>query len=178
LIVPPRQPTPLHVNVRPGADGLYVKITGDLDAATADELVQTITTDLPDHDPALFLDLAGVDFCGSAGIGALLQVRRHQQDRGRPLSLANLTDRVLRVLHISGVLPYMPVLDEQATLYASPTENLRARAEHARAQAQQARARAEIARVQAETVLARAGRARARSELVRAKATQRRTTAE
>jgi anti-sigma B factor antagonist len=113
LVMQPPEQLRLCLKVRPGADGLHVEVTGDLDVSTADELVRAITTDLPQRDPTLFLDLAGVGFCGSAGVSALIELRRHQQDRGNRLRLANVTDQVRRVLHITGVLPSMSVLAQQ-----------------------------------------------------------------
>src|SRR5262245_60615075 len=95
-----RGPLRLRLSARPGADGLRVKVTGDLDATTADQLVRAVTVDLPQNDPTLFLDLGGVDYCGSAGVRALLELRRHQQVRGHRLVLANLNDQVHRVLDL------------------------------------------------------------------------------
>lgn len=187
----PHEHPGLHLKVRPGADGLHVEVTGDLDLRTADHLVHAITTELPQQDPTLFLDLSGVDFCGSAGVSALLQVRRHQHDLGKRLHLARLTDHVRRVLLITGVLPSLSVLVEQrrphaadvvdgdAVAKATPrgaawlktvqaqTKIAKAWTVVAPAQAQSARARTEIARV-------RAAQAAQQVEQVRTQARQRR----
>lgn len=93
-------------------------MAGELDASTTDQLLRTVVDELP-QDHTLILDLAGVTFCTSAGISALIQLRDYQRRAGHLFRLIHLADPVRRILEVTGLLEYLGV-DETVTATASP----------------------------------------------------------
>jgi anti-sigma B factor antagonist len=87
-----------------------VSLTGSLDLASRDQLRQVAADALATVDvPALVLNLAGVGFVDSAGIGAVIEVARDAEDAAVPFILQDPSERVMRVLTISGLLDAWPV---------------------------------------------------------------------
>jgi anti-sigma B factor antagonist len=88
----------LDLTVHPGLDALEIAVSGDLDLATSRPLVVEVIRHLREHDGVLVVDLAGVSFCDSTGMSALIQIRKHCNSSGRLLALTNLTPEVHRVV--------------------------------------------------------------------------------
>ena len=103
-------PTRLDITVEPGPTGATIAVTGELDMSTADRLVTTVTDALSgDADGRLSVDLSGVGFCDSAGIRALVRLRKVADQAGLSLELLNPTPVVRRVLELSGLVDHLNV---------------------------------------------------------------------
>jgi anti-sigma B factor antagonist len=59
--------------------------------------------------PILILDLSGVSFCDSSGVGALTQIHLTFKRENRRLALAAINERVKSILEITRVLGYFAV---------------------------------------------------------------------
>ncbi|MFD7982498.1 STAS domain-containing protein [Kitasatospora indigofera] len=84
--------------------GPIVQATGELDLDAAATLDTALRRALA-VDPSaarLVIDLAGVTFCDSCGLGALLRARTETERAGVKLSLAHPTNAVVRLLEITG----------------------------------------------------------------------------
>ncbi|MFE3114201.1 STAS domain-containing protein [Kitasatospora indigofera] len=84
--------------------GPIVQATGELDLDTAATLDTALRRALA-VDPSavvLVVDLAGVTFCDSCGLGALLRARAETERAGVKLRLARPTNAVVRLLEITG----------------------------------------------------------------------------
>ena len=91
----------LTFDVRPaGPSRLILAVTGEVDIATAPELVECLRAHA-DHD--LVIDLSGVTFLDSSGINALLVGYRAVRDAGRTLHVTGERDNVRQVLEIAAV---------------------------------------------------------------------------
>jgi anti-sigma B factor antagonist/stage II sporulation protein AA (anti-sigma F factor antagonist) len=55
------------------------------------------------------IDLGGVTFLDSSGLGALVEIRRQAVERGQTTTLRNPNPRVLRVLQIARIDSLFPV---------------------------------------------------------------------
>jgi anti-anti-sigma factor len=90
-----------------------VRLAGELDSATAPPLIGFLR-DTTVRDPAhLVLDLAGVRFLASAGIGIIMSAQQNADGiRGR-LHLIGVTDNlvVARVLDLTGVRRFLDIHD-------------------------------------------------------------------
>ena len=75
-------------------------VTGEIDITTADSLANAATDALRPWTRLLILDLAGVSFCGAAGINALITIHRTAVAAGASLALANASPRVQRLLDL------------------------------------------------------------------------------
>ena len=90
-----------------------VTASGDLDSETAEEFQEAVERQLDAGYARTVLDLAGVEFCDSSGLRALMILSRLATERGHTLTLARPSSAVRLVLEASGLTPYLPV---EATL--------------------------------------------------------------
>jgi anti-sigma B factor antagonist len=83
--------------------GAVVTVDGDLEFGTAASL-RTTLIDLSQRgcDP-LVVDLGGLDFIDSTGLSLLVQAKQRIESQGHRFVLRNPTQRVRRVLEISGL---------------------------------------------------------------------------
>jgi anti-anti-sigma factor len=89
---------------QPSDESVLITLTGDLDAMTAPELRDEVTTLLFTHHPhELIIDFAGVDFLDSGGIRVLIDIHRRQRDQERKLILTNVPAAPQRVLEVTGL---------------------------------------------------------------------------
>ena len=86
-------------------DGIVVaRLAGELDLMASGRVTETVTSALASTDAArVVLDMGGVTFCDSSGLGALLDVRRAAADRDVPLVLRDVTRQVARLLDLADV---------------------------------------------------------------------------
>jgi anti-sigma B factor antagonist len=96
---------PLAVSSRRVRNGVVVSLAGDLDMLTAPQLVPAVEGCLDDGScELLVVDLRPVEFLGSAGLGALLDVQELAGARGLPLRVVAGENRhVLRPFEITGL---------------------------------------------------------------------------
>jgi anti-sigma B factor antagonist len=91
-------------------DQVRLAVSGDLDLASAEQLANRALALIPDAPDRLVVDFSGVAFCDSAGIRALLTVRRAALEAGREMRLTGVRDRHVRwVLHVTALDTVIPV---------------------------------------------------------------------
>ena len=81
-----------------------VRVTGDIDLATATELRQRLDAVLAAGTSDLDLDLTEVTFFGSTGLVVLLHARQALYEKHLRLRVLNPSKTVLRVFELSGLL--------------------------------------------------------------------------
>jgi len=91
-------PSALTVDIHVRSDGVVAVVVGDVDLATADSMVDQVTTHITGAPAALTVDFAGVRFCDSAGINGLVKLRNRCVEAGWRFRLVNPQDHVRRVL--------------------------------------------------------------------------------
>jgi anti-anti-sigma factor len=101
---PPAGRTSLTVTLKRDGAAARVVATGEVDAATAHLLPDSLNTALADGVSTVVIDLAGVHYLDSAGVGALVQAHNRTTARGARLSVANPQPMVRRVLEVVGLL--------------------------------------------------------------------------
>ncbi|GII23919.1 STAS domain-containing protein [Planosporangium mesophilum] len=102
--VPPEQ-SKLRIGVESvGRGEVVVVVRGELDCATADQLRSAITALLNRGDiTAIGLDLRGLGFIDSTGIGTLVVAQRISQQIGVRLRLTAVSAFAARILRVLGV---------------------------------------------------------------------------
>ena len=80
---------PLSISVEPGRDEVTVVVVGELDLAAADELGQAVAQVRAAAVADIALDLRGVDFIDSTGLGMLLSLRNDAKRNGHALTLVS-----------------------------------------------------------------------------------------
>lgn len=102
------QPVKLDVHLERGSNGTptVAKLEGKLSLETVSQFLQTMR---PQPSASLVLDMSGVSFLDSAGVGALVQLFVHRRTVGQKFALAALTQQGNAVMQVSGLLKLMPV---------------------------------------------------------------------
>jgi len=107
------QPAKLEILRQPGANGrLIARLNGKLSLETVSAFLQE--TRAIDADK-LVLDMGGVSFLDSAGVGALVQLFVHRRGQSKTLALAALTPQGKAVLQVAGLtrlLPHFATVEE------------------------------------------------------------------
>ncbi|MFJ8542428.1 STAS domain-containing protein [Streptomyces sp. NPDC093586] len=105
---------PLTITTRDAPTGPVLEIFGDLDHDTAGRLRDLLPGLTLRPGQCLVLDLAGMTFCDSSGITALIVVRNHAQAARADVALASVPDRTLRVLRVVGLDRIFTLLPDSA----------------------------------------------------------------
>jgi anti-sigma B factor antagonist len=86
-----------------------VHVSGEIDIATSDTMAERVLGRLAERPATLVIDLSGVEFLGSAGLGVLIEASQNAQEAATTLRIVATTAPVLRPLEISGLLDVLPV---------------------------------------------------------------------
>lgn len=78
-----------------------IKVRGDVDIYTAPQLRETIHKVVDSGKSEVIVDLEGVDFIDSTGLGVLIGGLRRAREKGGELVIASPSDRVRRILEIT-----------------------------------------------------------------------------
>lgn len=90
---------------------LVLRLSGDFDAAGVDQFRQAVETGMTDPNvSSLVVDMKGLTFLDSSGLGALLG--RFRRLRGN-MRLLNPSAAVRPVLELSGIYKIMPVFESE-----------------------------------------------------------------
>lgn len=81
-------------------DRTVLAVAGEIDTQTTDEL-RVAVDDLDVAHRTLVLDLHGVEFVDSSGLGALLGIKKQQERAGGRLLLTRLSPPVARIIEIT-----------------------------------------------------------------------------
>jgi anti-sigma B factor antagonist len=90
---------------------LVTRLSGKLSLETVHNFIQTLRPEPAEH---LVLDMSGVSFMDSAGIGALVSLFVHRRNAGKSFAIAGLTQQGNAVLQVAGLtklLPNFPTVD-------------------------------------------------------------------
>ena len=100
--MPAPGPPALRMNVEKRGSTTVLKLAGELDLATADDLRARVGQVLAPADGVrhLVLDLGGLEFLDVTGLGALLEARRKLAALDGTLALRRPRPMVLRILNL------------------------------------------------------------------------------
>jgi anti-anti-sigma factor len=91
---------------------LVGRVSGEMDYLTKTDFLALFDALVDTRPPSLVLDLSGVTFCDSAGLGALLAAQRIAKARDTVLALACAPPPLRRILELTGA-------DQVLTLYGT-----------------------------------------------------------
>jgi len=80
-----------------------VKLTGDLDIATAELAVSYVTDVIRRHREPLTVDLSALDFCDAKGLAALVRMAGFAEQKDRPFRLASPSSALIKIMRITGL---------------------------------------------------------------------------
>jgi anti-sigma B factor antagonist len=89
-------------------------VVGELDVASAPRLRQELVRLVADAagPPRIVVDLAGVDFLDSTGLGVLLGGLKRVRSQHGELALARAESQVRKVFEVTRVIEILPIHDE------------------------------------------------------------------
>ena len=90
-------------------DRVLVSVTGEIGVAAEDQFREALASAISQETPCLVVDLAGVPFMASAGVGVLMGIRAVLTARGASLVLSSPQPAVARVLEVTGAADLIPV---------------------------------------------------------------------
>ena len=93
----------LDISVYREANETIVVLTGEIDLHTAPRLSAAVDAALVEDPVRVVLDMRGVTFCDSRGLGTLVVLSRAAARARAVLVLANLGDFLKRLLAVSGI---------------------------------------------------------------------------
>jgi anti-anti-sigma factor len=100
------QPAKLDILQQPSGNGtLVAQLTGKLSLETVSGFLEELR---PVGAQKLILDMSGVSYLDSAGVGALVQLFVHRRAKAQKFALAALTQQGLAVMQVSGLVRLLP----------------------------------------------------------------------
>jgi anti-sigma B factor antagonist len=101
------QPAKLDITQQPADNGsLVARLTGKLSLETVNSFLQEMR---PIAAEKLVLDMSGISFLDSAGVGALVQLFVHRRGQTKKMAVAALTTQGAAVLQVAGLTKLLPV---------------------------------------------------------------------
>ncbi|MEV5795702.1 STAS domain-containing protein [Streptomyces sp. SID14446] len=109
----------LTITRRDAATGPVLEIVGELDYASAPDLRQALDTLTLSDGQLLFLDLAGLEYCDSSGLSALLAARNLATEHGARIALAAVPADTARILSLTGLDQVFPIHPDASSFRAT-----------------------------------------------------------
>ncbi|HYN92228.1 MAG TPA: STAS domain-containing protein [Pilimelia sp.] len=109
---PPTTDAALSVTVR-SCSGDYAELSasGEIDYGSHRALLDALAEEIGRGRVRIVLELSGVTFCDSTGLGVFVRVRRRATEAGGWLRLAAVTTPVRRALQITNLDRLIPAYD-------------------------------------------------------------------
>ena len=101
---------------------LVLEVRGEVDVHSAPTLSTRLTQLVDAGNSCIVLDLGWLSFIDSTGLGALVAARNHAVTAGVTLRLAGTTDRVQKLLRITGLDAVFDTFPTVAAAVATPLE--------------------------------------------------------
>jgi anti-anti-sigma factor len=109
----------MHVEIRKTGDVVIVDLKGKLTAGLGDQILRdTLDELLAESWKKILLNLSGISFMDSAGVGELVAGLRTAKRLGARLKLLNASERVQSTLYISKLLPIFELYSDEAEALA------------------------------------------------------------
>jgi len=92
----------MKTNVKHEGSSTIITVDGTIDALTAPDLAQALTSEIARGHINLIVNLIGVEFMSSAGLRALLGALKESRSHGGDLRITSTNPGIDKVLKMSG----------------------------------------------------------------------------
>jgi stage II sporulation protein AA (anti-sigma F factor antagonist) len=100
------------VNIIKINDTILVKLKGDLDHHSAEEIRKETDEQIKKHNPKkLIFDFSSVTFMDSSGIGVVMGRYKQIKESGGDIALIGINNRIDKLIAVSGLLKIIPVFN-------------------------------------------------------------------
>jgi anti-anti-sigma factor len=100
---------PIAIRIDTGDAAVVIAVDGELDISTAPELRDALSGLIDAGHRRVVLDLGGLAFCDSAGIGVFVRLAKRLTELDGVLALARPTPIVRTVLDVTGMVELVPI---------------------------------------------------------------------
>jgi len=106
-----------NLTIRRESDVLMLKYAGEITLEITGDFKRRLDTELGEGDVrAVVVDLSGVPFMDSSGIGLLVSINTRMRSSGKAFYLYQLSQPVERTLGLVQLLDFFQVLKDEAAL--------------------------------------------------------------
>ena len=95
-------------------DVTVLACTGEVDLGNAPQLREALAPVFNEEKPRLLVDLTGVNFMDSTGIGVMVNTLNRVREKKGACAFCGVQARVHRILQIAGLLNALPLYDTRA----------------------------------------------------------------
>jgi anti-sigma B factor antagonist len=99
----------LSLVTRTEGDRTVVEVGGEIDVYTAPQLRERVVELVADGKVDLVLDLSGVEFLDSTGLGVLVGALNRVRAQDGSLALVLTQERILKIFEITGLRKVFPI---------------------------------------------------------------------
>ena len=103
----------LQISIEHQSDVVVVRLTGEVDVATAPELDQRLQEIATGGHTNVVIDLSGVEFMDSTGLHSIVRAQYFADANRRQLTLRHGSPQVQRLFEITGVLDRVSFEDSE-----------------------------------------------------------------
>jgi anti-sigma B factor antagonist len=108
-----------NLTIRRGQGALLLAYAGEMTLEVVPGLKRTVEAELAsDEVSAIVLDLSGVEFMDSSGIGFLVSMQTRMRAAGKAFHLVHLSVKVRKTLNLVQLLTYFSVIEKEEDLAA------------------------------------------------------------
>jgi anti-sigma B factor antagonist len=114
----------LSIETEKVGDAAVLHVAGEVDVFTAPQLREALVGVIEEGSRDVIVDLQGVDFLDSTGLGVLVAGLKRVRQYGGDLSLVCTREHILKILDITGLVKVLRVYDsvEAGTAAKAETE--------------------------------------------------------
>ncbi|TCS93465.1 anti-sigma F factor antagonist [Hazenella coriacea] len=92
---------------------LIVRLSGELDHHTAEQVRNTIESELDSGMTHLVLNLANLEFMDSSGLGVILGRYKRVSQLGGKMALCSIRPSIFRLMEMSGLFKILPIFEDE-----------------------------------------------------------------
>jgi anti-sigma B factor antagonist len=93
----------MDINITDSADSTIVVVKGDIEMMTIKDFKDKLLNLGQNSEKDIEIDLSGVDYIDSSGVGVFISLLKLQKKKGRVLKMSNVSEKVLDVLKLSSL---------------------------------------------------------------------------
>lgn len=103
----------MDINVTKDEKRVLIKLDGSLDIYTSLDLKATLEDNVNQDGLEVVIDMEGLNYIDSSGIGILIKALNYVQGFNGKLSVANLKPVIEKVFKVSGLTSYFEILSQE-----------------------------------------------------------------
>lgn len=109
---------PFSVSTQQVDSHVVISVTGEVDAHTADQVRAAIDAAIT-PGARLVVDLSGVSFLDSTGLGVFVTALKHLREQDGSLELVVTSPRVMKVFQLTGLDVLIPIHEDRSAALES-----------------------------------------------------------